>query len=739
MIFYPTAFLAFAWGIFWGDQGGALGMGLLPLILPSLTGAVMNRKRGLGDFLLLWVVALLAFLPAYSSSAARRIAEEQAERLVGAYEGDLRIIRTTGDESWIGELQDRIGTKVLVRGRGPFHPGDLLQAQGRLLRPGEGMNRGSFDYRDYLRHKGISLILAVEKGRMMGRVRDPLSCLETYRASFMKRMEKCLGEDAGYIQSIFLGDGSAMGEEALEAWRGMGIAHLQAVSGSQAGVLLDLILFLHILTPGRHFLKRLAFLSIFLAYGFLTDSPSVWRVILSAGMAGFWHLAGWEGEPLDFLFLGGLLQLVCRPGDLFSLSFQLSFMIALGLGFFQGFLKERRVSSQILLAGVLSLAFSLPLSLSSFQEAPLGGILFTPLAAPLVQGIIIGSSIYFLFPVPPDLLLPLTWFLKADIRILEGMVNLGSRMWLPVLQGRPWPAVGIAAYYAGLIGLSRGLKKFAICCGALVLMSFLFSDRGNMMKEGEIQVIFLNVGQGDAVLVRGQKGGSFLIDGGPPGAGEREVAPYLRRLGIFKLDIALGTHGDQDHIGGLQEVLQEIPARLFLMPSASTDREGRFHGILDAHRGRVKELTAGMEFSFEGIIIKVLAPRAGIAGDERNDTSIVLELSFEGGKVLLTGDCSLEIMEKAAGNGPYEIVKVPHHGSGESWEPGLYSQLGAGLAIISVGPNRYGHPKGELLQDLNQGGIPFLRTDRRKDIRLRILRGEIMRDLWKGEVKTGLR
>ncbi len=737
MILSATVFCAYALGVVFGEKGLALSL-LVPGLLLLLIGGFLCGKGRLPFLLSLGLCFSLAFFLGFSRSASLKDLNEERQKLAGPFEGRVRIIREAGEQAWIGFLEEGAGCKVLVWGEGSFPPGSQLQVRGRLLLPGEGMNRGSFDYRAYLRYKGIPLILDVAEAAQRGRVRDISAFLEGYKESYLVRMEKLLGEEAaGYVKSIFLGDSKAMGEEALEAWREMGIAHLQAVSGSQAGVLLELILFLHILTPGRHIMKRLAFLSIFLAYGFLTDSPSVWRVILSAGAAGFCNLAGWEREPLDFLFIGGLLQLIWRPGDLFSLSFQLSFIIAMGLGFFQQHLKEMKSWSQLLLAGIFSFAFSLPFSLSAFQKAPLGGILFTPFAAPLVQGIIIGSAICFLMPVSLDFLVPLAWFLQAVIRILEAAVSWGRQLWLPVFQGRPWPALAVFSYYGGLISYSRGWKKLVCLCAALFLLGLCLQgvEGGG---RGEVQIIFINVGQGDAVLIRGEEGGAFLIDGGPPGAGEREAAPYLRRMGIFKLDMAMGTHGDQDHIGGLEEVLREIPAEIFLMPPALSDKEGRFRNILDAHGGLVRELAAGMAFSWEGISFLVLAPVAESLGEERNEASIVLKMAYQGVEGLLTGDCSLEVMEGAVARGPFDIVKVPHHGSRDSWEPGLYRSLGTGLAVFSVGPNRYGHPHQPFLIELEEAGIPYLRTDQRKDIRIRIFRGEMRGDFWNGEVKSGL-
>jgi competence protein ComEC len=225
---------------------------------------------------------------------------------------------------------------------------------------------------------------------------------------------------------------------------------------------------------------------------------------------------------------------------------------------------------------------------------------------------------------------------------------------------------------------------------------------------GELEVAFLDVGQGDAILVTTPGGKQVLVDGGPSGI---EVA---RELGAMmphwdrSLDVVVLTHPQEDHVGGLGAVLERFDV-------------GRAYGTgvgnatlsseVFERRAAVRPLGAGDEFEVDGVRFEVLWPPSGYESEELNDTSLVLLVSYRDVRVLLTGDIEAGPQRAllAAGGVTVDVLKVPHHGSKTSDQEFLGS-VRAAVAVISAGEgNRFGHPHEETLVALE--GTRVYRTD----------------------------
>ena len=240
----------------------------------------------------------------------------------------------------------------------------------------------------------------------------------------------------------------------------------------------------------------------------------------------------------------------------------------------------------------------------------------------------------------------------------------------------------------------------------------------------------LDVGQGDALLLRAGDSAMLVDGGGYPGVdydlGARVVTPVLRRLGVRSLAAVVLTHAHADHAGGLDGVLARLPAAaLWLGPIPPGDiRQARL--LAAARAAGVPALAAQGLWRLGGCSLRVLGPNAplALAGARRvdNDASVVLGLRCGARALLLTGDAGV----RAEGDWPIEglrhgVLKVGHHGSRGSTGSDLLARMQPRHAILSVGArNPFGLPADEVVDRLRAGGAAVYRTDRDGALRVRL-------------------
>lgn len=254
--------------------------------------------------------------------------------------------------------------------------------------------------------------------------------------------------------------------------------------------------------------------------------------------------------------------------------------------------------------------------------------------------------------------------------------------------------------------------------------TFLFSEAE---KEEMLEVIFLDVGQGDAILL--QEGSwQVLIDGGRNG---REV---LGRLGHYvpfwdrRLDMVIATHPDSDHIGGLPSVIRSYHPSLVLTNGDTSDTDtSTLFEKLAREQSKEEAIAQGTEVLFpSGAKLEVLYPARPLPPDtplESNEGSVVARLTYGDSSFLFTGDLPQE--EKLLGNiGEVDILKVAHHGSRYSTSDTFLDGIRPREAVVSVGENSYGHPAPSVLENLRERSISVARTDEEGDIRYRCSKQE---------------
>lgn len=230
---------------------------------------------------------------------------------------------------------------------------------------------------------------------------------------------------------------------------------------------------------------------------------------------------------------------------------------------------------------------------------------------------------------------------------------------------------------------------------------------------------FLSVGQGDSEAVILHGGAVALIDGGPPnGRVLRElekILPFYKR----SIDVVVLTHPEEDHFGGLIELLKRFKVGAVITNGDANETEAYFEFMKTTEQENIKTITlsAGDKIRQGDITFSVLWPSDPAEGrpfsDKRNDNALVLLGEFRGHRSLFTGDISDKVEKELASRIPSAaLLKVAHHGSKYSSDAGFLSALAPAAAVIGVGQNRYGHPAPEAVSRLEAAGAEVFRTDR---------------------------
>lgn len=228
----------------------------------------------------------------------------------------------------------------------------------------------------------------------------------------------------------------------------------------------------------------------------------------------------------------------------------------------------------------------------------------------------------------------------------------------------------------------------------------------------QVEIHFIDVGQGDSILIQTDTGKSVLIDGGDRSEGST-VVKYLKRAGVKQIDLMVSTHPHADHIGGLDDVLQAFSVKQVLdagIPYSSSTFEEYLELIMKKKIPFDTPETA-KEYNVDGVLFKILGPKR--VHDETNDNSVVVKMIFDEFSALFTGDLEGEgEKDLILTNLNSTLLKVGHHGSKTSTGDLFLVKVKPQLAVISVGKgNKYDHPANETLKKLNQQGISIYRTD----------------------------
>ena len=259
---------------------------------------------------------------------------------------------------------------------------------------------------------------------------------------------------------------------------------------------------------------------------------------------------------------------------------------------------------------------------------------------------------------------------------------------------------------------------YYIVIAIVLVLQLVFNSNDDNIKNhnsGKLVVDFIDVGQGDSILIKSLDGTTMLIDAGD-NSEENRIVQYLKDQGIQKLDYVVGTHPHADHIGGLDAVIENFDIEQIYMPKKSHTTK-TFKDVLIAVKNKgytIQTAKAGVEFELEpGIHIQMIGPIEN-SYEEMNNYSAVIRLSYDDVSFLFTGDAEkISEYEMLESQYPLKstVLKVGHHGSVTSTTEEFLQEVAPQYAVIfSRKNNDYGHPHKETIEKLDNANIEYYNT-----------------------------
>jgi competence protein ComEC len=666
-----------------------------------------------------------------------------------------------------------------------FAYGDNLSVSGLLIRPDPAGNPGMFDYRIYLERQGIRVILTARGDKAVRVIGSGGSNpLQSAALAIKKKMSAAATyslnpSQTAVLNGIVFGTQGLIDRETKRSFSETGVIHILSVSGLHVGLVLGGLLgMLRLLKLPPMWTAPLA-TPVLIIYMLMTGiNPAVMRATIMALLLVWAHHLDRDQDWPTTLALAAMIILTWNPLQIYHPGFQLSFAATWGILYLGPFFT----------AALLLFFKNLPLNAGRLAAQALA----IPLAAQLATIPLVAWYYNLLSPVsiPANLLAAplsgLIMFLGLSASLLgllwlplAAMVNVGTGIILDIFmaaitffQSLPGavfylsspPVFLAAAWYGGLLAVAgvcsgrctpevrRYFKKWAFTAASLAAALILIW--WPWKSDHVLKVHFIDVGQGDSILVQAPGGKNMLIDTGGrtnelttgTGTGDQVLEPYLRKNGVQCIDVLVLTHPHEDHCGGAVSLVKRLPVALALVSYLDEENIGeeytgedvaetigaaissREEGVAPAYTKLVNGMEArGIPVSAAaaGDVIKldsdlkieVLSPveiKTGESGTDLNNNSLVVKVTYGQRSFIFLGDAEIEEQRDLI-RGEYDlqadILKVPHHGS-RFLLPELLEQVDAEVAVISVGArNTFGHPAYATLDMLNLSGTQVYRTD----------------------------
>ncbi len=547
--------------------------------------------------------------------------------------------------------------------------------------------------------------------------------------------------EAELARGFVLGQDERIDKETEEDFRRAGLSHLLAVSGENVTLLallaMPLLGMLGIPLRER-LLWMLALIAVYVPVA--GAGPSIQRAGVMGAAGALATLGGRRASRLYALTLAVVVTLAIDPAVAADVGWQLSFAAVLGILLLASPIRRsvsarlgagrwRRALAEGLAVTVAATLATAPLIAYHFETFSTTTLVANVAAMPAVAPAMwLGMCNAGLAQVPGVPLAPLNGLNALLLAYIAQVASwCGAPGWAEVhvhLSG-----VGLIASYLGLAGavlLCLALRRFkppvpglkpatalAALAAALLLGVPGAGGEASPSPFRGLRIEVLDVGQGDAILLRPAGAPAVLVDGGPPGD---DVAGKLEDAGVDSLAAAVITHDQSDHAAGIEELLGAFPIERL----GFARLDGRAIAAAVAAGAKPERLAAGQELRSGRLRLRVLWPprellSEPLGGEDPNRQALVMEARWRGFSMLLTADAEAESVP--IDPGPIDVLKVAHHGSDDAGLGSLLDRTHPDLAVISVGEgNPYGHPTRGTLATLGRHRVPTLRTDQDGDV-----------------------
>ena len=630
--------------------------------------------------------------------------------------------------------------------------GSMVMVQGDYRAFSHATNPGEFDAADYYHIMG-------QQGRLMdSRILAQSRTYDVFRDKMYRAgeylsllVDACFDEeDSSVIKAMLLGEKGTLNAGVKELYQQNGIIHILAISG----------LHLSVIGMGCHkVFKRMRLptlvniilsIGLMYCYGTMTGMGiSMLRAYIMFGIHLGAKLIGRTYDLLTAVTVAALVTLIQQPLYIQHSGFLFSFGAICGIGIFLPAVERNLFghgkAEKALLSGVAISVSTLPVYLCFYYEFPPYSVFLNLIVIPCMTFVLLGGLITLaaaacFLPLGTVAAYPVHMLLAFYERCCNFCLRLPDNRWV-IGCPKLWQVVLFLGILLGLAAWNHRLSKLhfwqGVLCALLVLTIRL--------PQG-LQITMVDVGQGDCIYLTEDSGIHVLIDGGSSdksGVAQYQMMPYLKHEGVSYLDAVIVTHPDSDHISGILEMLGQAETSgitvgcLYLPDVAEAGRNEEYRKLETAARNAcvaVRYLGVGDTLRCGEVMLTCIHPGKGWNKTEPNAYSTVLYLEYRDFTALFTGDLEGEgeklVRERLSGiplaPKGITLLKVAHHGSGNSSDEAFLKTVNPEIALISSGKNnRYGHPHEELIERLEDCGCYIYRTQESGAITVRVRNGRV--------------
>ncbi len=620
-----------------------------------------------------------------------------------------------------------------------YHQEVILDGQVGFIQPPR--NPGGFNEKRYYKARNIEYKFFVKNINSLTYKKNFLTHIYIFREKMKYIYYQLLPQkEASVLNAMILGDRTGLDEEIEQLYQKSGVSHMIAISGLHFSIIGIMIMGLQKMLKVPLRIRSGVTIVLLLLYClFIGYKVSAVRAGCMLGIILLGFIIYREPDVYTSIAFSALLLVVYQPLYIWEAGFQLSYGAVLGLLFITPLLHRLYIipipiRTYVFPAIAASLA-TYPIVAYHFYFISIIGIIVNILILPFVSLIILfgfaGGILYFISPALSQFTVGIVYaILVAYEKVCLAAVKLP---YSTIVIGRPpiWMillyyslcAVVVLYYYCPIQKRQfyRKLKNSIWIIAVLIVVIYQCIPK-------KLDIIFLDVGQGDAIMIHTPFDQHILIDGGgnirkPVGeknTGFYVILPYLKYKGITKLDTIFLTHPDADHILGLIEVLGSIHVDQIIVPDQNYDQCELYRVFKEKAQDYhipINYMSTGCFIQYhDDIKMDCLYPSSDPIPLETgwNNTSLVLHMRYKDHRFLFTGDIEKageECLTSSYPSIPADILKAPHHGSNTSSTTELLQSVSPSGAVISCGEkNAYGHPHADVLKRYSEHGIPIYCT-----------------------------
>ncbi len=580
--------------------------------------------------------------------------------------------------------------------------GDKIKVKGTLITPSKNTNQNTFNYQKYLYYKKIYYLV---EATSINKIANNHNYLYTIKNILYQKIDKL--KSSNYIKTLLFCD-NTLSKEIKESYRINGISHLFSVSGMHINFFVSIIyLYLNKITYNKR-IKYLITNIFIIIYLILFPSSSLLRSAVMSILYSINYLLKLKIKKIDILLLTLGVSLLINPFIIYDLGYIYSYTITFFLVLSSSTLKNKNKINKIIYISLLSFLVSIPITIYNSYEINIISILLNIILVPIISIIILPLTILtYIFPILDSILYLFTSTLET-ISLFISKIKITKIIF-------PKPSLLIIVLYYIIFLLSYQNKKYFYLNIILLIIIYIYP-----YLNSNFEVVMFEVGEADCHLIKyPYNKNTILIDTGKNEYKiKNEVIPYLKSIGIKKIDYLIITHGDLDHIGGSITLINNFQVKnVILNKGTFTDLEKEL--IKNLNKKKIPYQININKINISNHTIYLLN---NTKYNNENDNSIITYFTYQKYKFLYMGDASITTEDNLLENynlNNISILKVGHHGSNTSSSKDFISQINPSISLISVGENNiYHHPNKEVINNLFKSRI--YRTDINNMVKLTI-------------------